>query len=176
MLADLGIEALVRPVHIDETPHDGEGATEYVLRLASEKAKERSEPGELILAADTVVILDGELLGKPEDEDDAADMLRRLAGLTHQVLTGVAVFDPERDLEETEVVATDVTFGPMTDEEIDWYVGTEEPMDKAGAYAIQGLGALFVERIEGNYSNVVGLPLPTVRRLLGRMGYEVLRD
>lgn len=176
MLADLGIEATVRPVYIDETPRDGETAASYVLRLASEKARERAEPGELILAADTVVTLGGELLGKPEDEDEARSMLHRLSGQTHQVLTGVAVYDPARDTEETEAVATDVTFGRLSDAEIDWYVDSEEPMDKAGAYAIQGLGALFVERIEGNYSNVVGLPLPTVRVLLGRMGLEVLGD
>lgn len=174
LLAGLGVEPTIRPVDIDESPRDGESAAGYVLRLAEEKAREQASPGELILAADTVVTLDGELLGKPEDEDDAKAMLRRLSGRTHQVLTGVAIFDPERGALDTEAVATDVTFGRMTDSDIDWYVASGEPMDKAGAYAIQGLGALFVGRITGNYSNVVGLPLPTVRSLLGRMGWEIL--
>lgn len=179
LLAGLGIEPLVRPVDIDETPRDGESAAGYVLRLASEKARSGGQTGEadsseLILAADTVVTLDDDLLGKPEDPDDARAMLRRLSGRTHQVLTGVAVYDPERDAEDTEAVATDVTFGRLSDRDIDWYVGSGEPMDKAGAYAIQGLAALFVERITGNYSNVVGLPLPTTRLLLGRMGYDLL--
>lgn len=174
LLAGLGVEPVIRPVDIDETPRHGESAASYVLRLATEKARERAEPGELILAADTVVAIDGDLLGKPEDEDDARAMLRRLSGRTHQVLTGVAVLDPERGVEDTEAVATDVTFGRLADADVEWYVRSGEPMDKAGAYAIQGLGALFVERITGNYSNVVGLPLPTVRLLLGRMGYEIV--
>lgn len=174
LLAGLGVEPTVRPVDIDESPRDGESAAGYVLRLAEEKARAQAEPGELILAADTVVTLDGDLLGKPEDEDDAKAMLRRLSGRTHQVLTGVAVFDPANDTLDTEAVATDVTFGRLTGADVDWYVASGEPMDKAGAYAIQGLGALFVERITGNYSNVVGLPLPTVRLLLGRMGFDLV--
>ncbi|MDA8017161.1 MAG: Maf family protein [Thermoanaerobaculia bacterium] len=176
ILAGLGVEPTVRPVDIDETPREGESAASYVLRLASEKARECAEDGELILAADTVVTIDGGLLGKPADEEDAKDMLHRLAGRTHQVLTGVAVYDPGRGFEDSEAVATDVIFGRLSERDIAWYVGTGEPMDKAGAYAIQGLGALFVERIMGNYSNVVGLPVPTVRALLGRMGYQILGD
>ena len=174
LLAGLGVEPLIRPVDIDESPRDGESAAGYVLRLAEEKAREQAGAGELILAADTVVTLDGDLLGKPEDANDAKAMLRRLSGRTHQVVTGVAVFDAEHDTLDTEAVATDVTFGRMTDSDVEWYVASGEPMDKAGAYAIQGLGALFVERITGNYSNVVGLPLPTVRLLLGRMGFHLV--
>ena len=173
LLAGLGVVPTVRPVDIDESPRDGESAAGYVLRLSEEKARERAESGELILAADTVVTIDGDLLGKPEDEADAGAMLRRLSGRTHQVLTGVAVFDPARDVLDTEAVATDVTFGRLSERDVDWYVASGEPMDKAGAYAIQGLGALFVERITGNYSNVVGLPLPTVRQLLARMRFEI---
>lgn len=178
LLAQMGVEPVVRPVDVDETPRPGEEAAGYVLRLASEKARQRAEPGELVLAADTVVALpteeDGDLLGKPVDEDDARAMLRRLRRRSHQVLTGVALWDPAAGSEELSVVVTEVVFGPMSDEEIDAYVRSGEPMDKAGAYAIQGLGGLFVERIEGNYSNVVGLPLPLVYRWLRDAGVGVL--
>ncbi|MEM8993793.1 MAG: Maf family protein [Acidobacteriota bacterium] len=167
LLAGLGLHPEVRPVDIDESPRPGEDASTYVARLAEEKARERAEPGELILAADTVVALDGELLGKPTDPDEARSMLRRLSGRAHDVLTGVALYDPAADRVEVEVVSTAVHFNPLGDREIDWYVNGGEPMDKAGAYGIQGQAAVFIERLEGNYSNVVGLPLPTVYRLLG---------
>lgn len=182
LLAQMGVEPVVRPVDVDETPRPEEEASTYVLRLASEKARAEACPGELVLAADTVVALAkedggdllGNLLGKPRDEDDARAMLRRLRDRSHQVLTGVALWDPAAESEELSVVVTEVVFGPMSDEEIDAYVRSGEPMDKAGAYAIQGLGGLFVERIEGNYSNVVGLPLPLVYRWLRDAGLEVL--
>ena len=175
LLAGLGIEAQVRPVDIDESPLPGERAEPYVLRLARAKARARGEPGELVLAADTVVAVDGDLLGKPTDHRHAAEMLRRLSGRAHQVLTGVALWRPEDDVLDAEVVTTEVIFHPMTEQEIAWYVETDEPMDKAGAYAIQGLAAVFVDRLEGNYSNVVGLPLPTVYRLLRQAGHMHLR-
>lgn len=174
LLAGLGLKPEVRPVDIDETPRPGEDAETYVGRLAEEKARERAEPGELILAADTVVAIDGELLGKPEDPEDARRMLRRLSGRAHNVLTGVAVFDPASDRLQLEVVTTAVVFNPLSEEEIHWYVQGGEPMDKAGAYGIQGQAALFIERLDGNYSNVVGLPLPAVYRLLQSAGVEVL--
>ncbi|MEM1178062.1 MAG: Maf family protein [Acidobacteriota bacterium] len=167
LLAGLGLHPDVRPVDIDESPRPGEDATTYVSRLAREKARERAEPGELILAADTVVALDGQLLGKPSDRDDAKRMLRSLSGRGHHVLTGVAVYEPAADRLEVEVVSTAVHFNALSDDEIEWYVDGGEPMDKAGAYGIQGQAAIFIERLEGNYSNVVGLPLPTVYRLLG---------
>jgi septum formation protein len=170
LLASLGLAFTVRPVDLDETPASGETAASYVLRLASEKARAHAEPGELVLAADTVVTEGGDLLGKPADEADARAMLRRLSGRTHQVLTGVAVYDAARDLEDAEAVATDVTFGRLSDSEIDWYVRSGEPMDKAGAYAIQELASLFVTAIEGNHSNVVGLPVPVVYRMLAARG------
>ncbi|MEO1085892.1 MAG: Maf family protein, partial [Acidobacteriota bacterium] len=132
LLAGLGIHPEVRPVDIDESPHPGEDASTYVARLAEEKARERAEPGELILAADTVVAVDGELLGKPADADDARRMLRRLSGRGHEVLTGVALYDPAADRIEVEVVSTAVYFNPLADREIDWYVNGGEPMDKAG--------------------------------------------
>ena len=192
LLAGLGIEPLVRPVDIDESPLPNEQAEPYVLRLAKAKAQAQGDPGEVILAADTVVAVDGDLLGKPADRDEAERMLQRLSGRAHQVLTGVALWcpggcpgqypeqDPERPGHpdaglQAEVVTTQVFFHPMSHQEISWYVETGEPMDKAGAYAVQGLAAVFVDRLEGNYSNVVGLPLPTVYRLLSQIGMIVLQ-
>ena len=174
LLARLGLEPRVRPVDLDETPLAAEPAAAYVRRLALEKARARSEPGELILAADTVVSVDGELLGKPVDTADARSMLQRLSGRGHEVLTGVAVYDPDRGRLDAEVESTQVHFAELTEAEIDWYIASGEPMDKAGAYAVQGLAALFVLRLEGNYSNVVGLPLPTVYRLLAAAGYALI--
>lgn len=166
ILDRLGYRFLVRPVDIDETPHPAEGAHAYVERLAREKARALTRPGEVILAADTVVVLDGELLGKPCDANDATAMLLRLSGRDHQVSTGVAVLDVDRDHLAAEVETTTVRFAPLKPAEIAWYVASGEPMDKAGAYAIQGLGSLFVEAIDGNYSNVVGLPVPMAYRML----------
>lgn len=176
LLEGLGLRFTVRASAIDETPLPGEEPGAYVLRLAREKARAAGRPGELVLAADTTVIIHGEILGKPQDEADAARMLRLLSGHEHEVLTGVAVLD----LEETgagrlaaEVDRTVVRMAPLAAEEIAWYVATGEPRDKAGAYAIQGLGALFVEAVSGNYSNVVGLPVPTVYRLFQELGYDL---
>lgn len=174
LLRGLGLDIVVRPVDIDESPLDGEKADVYVRRLARAKARAQGAPGELILAADTVVAVDGDLLGKPEDAADAQAMLRRLSGRAHEVLTGVAVWEPGTDTLVDEVVTTRVVFNAMSEEEIAWYVATGEPMDKAGAYAVQGLAAVFVERLDGNYSNVVGLPLPTVYVLLRRFGFAGL--
>ncbi len=168
----LGVHFTVRPVDLDETPLPGEEPRPYVLRLAREKAAARAEPGELVLAADTIVVLDNEILGKPRDPEDARRMLRRLSGREHVALTGVALEEPGKggaaDLAETRV-----RMAPLTGEEIAWYVDTGEPMDKAGSYAVQGLGSLFVEAVEGNHSNVVGLPLPAVYRLFARLGYDI---
>lgn len=173
MLRGLGLDPVVRPVDIDESPLAGEEAEAYVLRLARAKARERVEPDELILAADTIVVLDGALLGKPGDEAEARRMLGSLAGRDHQVLTGVALVEPATDRSADAVVSTEVRIRPLNEAEIAWYVATGEPMDKAGSYAIQGLGALVVESIAGNYSNVVGLPLPEVDRLFRRLGYSL---
>lgn len=182
LLAGLGLDFSVRPVDLDETPLPGELPEPYVLRLARAKATHRGEPGEVVLAADTVVALHedspeegppGEaLLGKPEDEEDARRMLRRLSGREHRVFTGVAVWDPGRDRLEAGVEVTRVAFAAMDRDEIGWYTASGEPLDRAGAYAIQGLAALFVEGITGNYSNVVGLPLPLVYRLTRAVGVD----
>jgi len=169
-LARLGFEFTVRPVEIDESRSANENALDYVRRLAEEKARADARQGEIILAADTIVELDGELLGKPKGAEAAAAMLRRLSGRDHEVSTGVAVFDVDRDHLEVAVETTVVRFAPLEPAEIAWYVASGEPMDKAGAYAIQGLASLFVESIEGNYANVVGLPVPTVYRMLLKQG------
>lgn len=145
-----------------------------MLRLARAKAAAQAHPGELVLAADTVVVLDGELLGKPTDPADARRMLARIAGREHTVLTAVALAEPDRDLRVSAVESSRVRMAALSPGEIAWYVETGEPMDKAGSYAIQGIGALFVEEVFGNYTNVVGLPLPLTGRLFGDLGYGLL--
>jgi len=162
-------------VDVDESTRPGEPPRDYVLRLAAEKAAAGAHPGELVLAADTTVVIDGEILGKPSDPEDARRMLRLLSGRVHTVLTGIALADASAGRRETDLDESQVRITPMSDEEIAWYVETGEPMDKAGAYAIQGLGALLVEAVEGNYTNVVGLPIPCTSRLFARLGYN-LRD
>lgn len=158
---------------LNEEMLQGEDAEPYVIRLARDKARQGSRPGELVLAADTAVVLGATVLGKPNDDDEAHDMLRRLAGNWHEVLTGVALLDSVTDRLETDMVTARVRLARMSEEEIRWYVATGEPADKAGAYAIQGLAALFVEAIEGNPSNVIGLPLPNTYRLFQKMGFDL---
>ncbi len=174
LLAGLGLAFAVRPVDLDETPLDGEDPSGYVTRLAAAKARPQTGPDEMTLAADTIVVLDGELLGKPRHPDDAREMLGRLAGREHQVLTGVAVYDGAAERLVSGVESSKVRIAALSDEEIAWYVATGEPLDKAGSYAIQDLGALFVERVEGNYTNVVGLPLPLTYRLFRQLGSDLL--
>ncbi len=168
----------MRAADVDESPRDGEAPGDYVLRLAIEKAEARAHPGELVLAADTTVVIEGELLGKPGDPAEARRMLRRIAGRDHTVLTGVALFEPARDRSSirraSTVETSQVRMAPLTDEEIAWYVTTGEPLDKAGSYAVQGLGAMFVEAVFGNYTNVVGLPIPATRRLFAELGYDLI--
>ncbi len=170
LLGQLGIALEVRPAQTDESVAPGEKPRAYVLRVAREKA--RAVPGELVLAADTAVVLGDEVLGKPEGPDDARRMLRALSGTEHEVLTAVVVRrpSPAPALELDAVVATRVRFAPLSPAEIDWYVDTGEPRDKAGAYAIQGAGGAFVLGVEGSVSNVVGLPLAETAALLRRAG------
>jgi septum formation protein len=172
LLAGLGLEFTVRAADVDETPHPGEMPAACVRRLALAKATARSEAGELVLGADTVVVLDGQLLGKPRDPADARRMLAAIAGREHTVLTGVTLHGESQGRQETAVEASRVRLARMSPREIDWYVATGEPLDKAGSYAVQGVGALFVEAIYGNYTNVVGLPLPATCRLFGALGYD----
>jgi septum formation protein len=162
LLTQLGVTFDVVPAAVDETPLPGESPRDLVRRLAVAKAA--AVDGEPVLAADTIVEVDGEILGKPADATDARRMLRRLSARSHHVHTGVAVRHGERV--EVEVVTTVVRFVPLTESAVDWYLATGEPFDKAGAYAIQGAGGVFVEAIRGSVSNVVGLPLTTAARLL----------
>jgi len=164
LLGQLGVDFVIRVPDIDETPRPGETPVDYVGRLAREKGLAIDVAADaLVIAADTTVDLDGEVLGKPADADEARAMLRRLSARTHRVHTGVSLRLGDRV--ETEVVTSLVTFVPLTEDTIDWYVATGEPLDKAGAYAIQGAGGTFVLRVRGSVSNVIGLPLHTVARL-----------
>ena len=165
-----GVEPVVCPVDVDETPHPAEDPVAYVRRLAREKARCATAPaGSVVLAADTTVALDGEALGKPRGEADAIAMLQRLRGRAHTVSTGVAVVDAAGAIAET-VVTTEVVLAPLTDAAIHAYVATGEPLDKAGAYGIQGAAAVFVASINGSWTNVVGLPVVETLELLRAAG------
>jgi septum formation protein len=167
LLEQLGLDPEVVPADIDESPLPGEDPVAYVRRLAREKAEAVVVPSAaLVIAADTTIDLDGEILAKPDDGDDARRMLRRQSGRTHRVHTGIAV--RHRGATLVDVVTTLVTMVPITDELLDWYVGTGEPLDKAGAYALQGAGGVLVEKVNGSVSNVVGLPLAPVVALIRR--------
>lgn len=173
LLQGLGVEFSVRPADLDESLLPGETPAQHVQRLAREKAAARAETGELVLAADTVVLVDGDILGKPRDTVEARAMLERLAGRRHTVLSGVALIDGDRLRTAYGIARTEVRIAAMTAAEIAWYVDTGEPMDKAGAYAIQGLGAIFVDAVEGNYTNVVGLPIPLTQSLFRELGFDL---
>ena len=168
LLEQLGIPLRIDPAHLDENVRTGEPAERYVLRLAREKAEavQLRHPDDMVLAADTSVVLDGAVLGKPADADEALAMLRALSGRRHQVMTAVAVAGKGDRL-----VTAAVTFAAADEAALRWYVSTGEPMDKAGAYAVQGIGGLLVERIEGSHSAVVGLPLVETVALLRESGY-----
>jgi nucleoside triphosphate pyrophosphatase len=172
LLRAAGISFTVQPANIDESPRPGESARECAERLATQKALAvwRMRPQDTVLGADTVVVAEQTILGKPVDAADAARMLRLLAGRQHQVITGICLVTPEaapakhnfRPASET----TLVTMSEMSEEEIRDYIATGEPMDKAGAYAIQGIASRWIPRIAGDYSNVVGLPVALVYRML----------
>jgi septum formation protein len=174
LLGRLGVEFEVAPSDLDEVL-EGAPSEETVATLALAKA--RAVAGRVgsgvVLGADTVVVLDGVALGKPRDAGDARAMLARLRGRAHAVITGVAVVDAGTGRAETTAVVTRVAMADVGDDVIDAYVGSGEPLDKAGAYAIQGRGAALVAGFVGSYSNVVGLPLAATARLLGRFGVEV---
>lgn len=175
LLAAAGFVFDVAPAEVDETALPGEPALDYALRVALAKARGAAagcrDSGITVLAADTVVVADGEILGKPVDDADAERMLKRLSGAVHTVLTAVVLCRNGREL--SAVVETRVHLLPLSDSEIKWYVATGEPEGKAGAYAIQGHAARFIDWIEGSWSNVVGLPIATVYRLLTELGEVV---
>jgi len=172
LLRNAGISFTVQPADVDETPLPGEPPRECAERLARDKALAvwRLRPQDVVLGADTIVVVDEAILGKPIDAADAARMLRQLSGRVHRVITGVCVVEAAGTGENRELrtasETTLVTMNDLSDDEIRDYVATGEPMDKAGAYAIQGMASRWIPRIEGDYSNVVGLPVALVYRML----------
>jgi septum formation protein len=168
LLRSAGIRFEVQPAHIAEDPLPREGAREYAERLAREKALSvaRQRPHDLVLGADTVVVVDSQILGKPSDAADAARMLRWLSGREHLVITGVCLVVSGQGSVASET--TSVTMSEISEKEITDYIASGEPMDKAGGYAIQGIASRWIPRIEGDYSNVVGLPVALVWRMLRR--------
>jgi septum formation protein len=166
LLRNAAISFTVEPAHVPEQPLLDEKPLDYAQRLARDKARAvfLRHPDNVVLGADTVVVVDEHLLEKPANERDAARMLRLLSGRAHQVISGVCLVAPR--FERTEAEVTQVIFSPLSPDEIAFYVQTREPVDKAGAYAIQGIASRWVDRIDGCYFNVVGLPLPRVHRML----------
>jgi len=174
LLARLGLAVDVRPSDVDEAPQPGELPDDLVRRLAALKAMAAdATDDEVVLAADTEVVLDGAVLGKPTDRDHAATMLQRLSGRTHRVITGVAA--RRGPLVHVDAVHTTVAFRALTEPEIAWYLDTGEPFDKAGGYGLQGAGAALVTSIEGSDTNVIGLPLAQTVALLREVGFDPLR-
>jgi septum formation protein len=172
LLTNAGIAFRVEPANIPEDPKAGESAVACAKRLAREKAfavRERY-PNDVVLGADTTVVVNGEMLAKPANNKDAARMLRLLSGRTHQVTTGVCLTGP--GFEDTRSETTTVTVDPIPEDGIEFYVSTGEPMDKAGGYAIQGIASRWISRIEGDYCNVVGLPISLVYRMLRERGWQ----
>ncbi|HZT11108.1 MAG TPA: Maf family protein [Actinomycetota bacterium] len=167
ILTSLGIPFAANPADVDERLRPGESGEAAASRLASDKAAlvAARHPESWVLAADTLVLLDGDILGKPRDDAEAAEMLRRLAGREHRVVTAVRL-RKGADAGREAVVLSSVRISPLSPEEIRWYVATGEPRDKAGAYAVQGLGARFIESVTGSYTNVMGLPARAVYSLL----------
>jgi septum formation protein len=172
LLREAGIPFTVEAADVDETPRAGEGAETYALRLAREKAGAVAQrfPRSLVLGADTIVIVDDEILGKPASQQDAARMLRRLSGRSHRVFTAVCLMVPGKGA-DTRSCTTQVHFRELKEGEIQEYIDGGEPMDKAGAYAIQGGAAQWVTGLEGEYSNVVGLPQMLVAEMLRACGF-----
>jgi septum formation protein len=177
LIAEAGLEFdVAAPRYTDEKNDAGEDPGRLVERHAEAKARSvaAEHPGAVVIGADTIVVVDGAVLGKPAGEAEAEEMLATIAGRDHLVYTGVAVVYADAGAAETAHEVTKVTVRSLTADEISRYVATGEPLDKAGAYAIQGIGCFIVERIDGDYFNVVGLPMVLLSRLLKRFGYEVI--
>ncbi|HVR41027.1 MAG TPA: Maf family protein [Thermoanaerobaculia bacterium] len=176
LLASIGVDFDVIPSHVPEVHEPGEAPEEYVARLSRDKAERiaTQHPSRWVIAADTTVLLGEQLLEKPVDVADAERMLAAIAGQTHIVYTGVTLQNLERGHHETRVAESEVRMLPLSPDEIAWYVRTGEPLDKAGAYAVQGIGGMFIDSIHGSYSNVVGLPLATLFQMLRRAGIDPL--
>ncbi|HEX2835979.1 MAG TPA: Maf family protein [Thermoanaerobaculia bacterium] len=176
LLTSIGLDFDVRPSNVPEVHQEGEAPEEYVARLSRDKAHALASqnPHDWVIAADTTVYLEEQLLEKPVDTADAERMLATIAGRTHIVYTGVTLENVSRDWRETRVAESEVRMLPLSQDDIAWYVKTGEPLDKAGAYAVQGIGAMFIESIHGSYTNVVGLPLATLFQMLRKAGIDPL--
>ncbi len=177
LLKQAGLDFLVVPSQLDENKMAKNAPEEYVIKLAEAKAEDVAQkyPESWVIGADTIVVIGDAILGKPRSKDDARNMLLRLSGQTHQVYTGFAVCCKAEKRLFSQVVKTDVLFKELSDEEIQWYIHTPEPFDKAGAYAIQGMGTFLVRSIHGSYTNVVGLPVCEVIEFLikeGLLGFQ----
>ena len=177
LLAAVGLDFEVIPSAVPEVHQAGESPEEYVARLSRDKAAAvaAKHPDRWVIAADTTVLLGEELLEKPVDPDDAKRMLATIAGKTHVVYTGVTLQNAAAGHHETRVAESEVRMLPLSPREIDWYVATGEPLDKAGAYAVQGIGAMFIDSVHGSYTNVVGLPLALLYQMLRKAGIDPLR-
>ncbi len=174
LLRQIGLDFRVEASGADENVPEGSSPLDMAENLALEKARlvASNRDSGLVIGADTVVVLDGRALGKPADSGEATEMLRALSGREHQVITGIAVVDASSGEAKSDAVVTGVRFARLSEDVIARYVATGEPMDKAGAYGIQGFGALLIERIDGCYFNVVGLPLRRLAELLAEFGYD----
>jgi septum formation protein len=176
LLASIGLTFEVIPSHVPEVRSEHESPEEYVARLSREKAEAIANlhPDDWVIAADTTVLLGEELLEKPLDDADARRMLATIAGRTHIVYTGVTLQNVAHGWCETRLAESEVRMLPLSSEDIVWYVKTGEPLDKAGAYAVQGIGAMFIDSIHGSYTSVVGLPLATLFQMLRKAGLDPL--
>jgi septum formation protein len=172
LLREAGIEVEIQPADVNEDVEPGEAPEVYVHRVAEAKARaiSRRMPGRFVLAADTAVVVEGQILGKPANDEDAARMLRSLSGRSHLVISGVCLMKDGEAAVQTEVETSVVEFANLSPAEIAWYVSSGESMDKAGGYGIQGLASRFVTRIAGSYTNVVGLPIAVVYRMCTKAG------
>ncbi|MDD4241476.1 MAG: Maf family protein [Smithellaceae bacterium] len=171
LLRSLGLSFTILPAHIDETWQEGETPAAHVKRLAREKAAAMAvkHPQAIVLGADTIVALDGLILGKPKNRKQAREMLQRLSGRTHTVFTGFAIAQKSRGAAKTRVVRSAVRFKVIDPDEMRWYIASAEPYDKAGGYAAQGMGASFIKSIRGSYTNVIGLPVCEVMEELKKL-------
>ncbi len=177
LLERLELDFGTEPADVDESVISGESPHDYVARLAMAKGLSSARAGTVVIAADTAVVVDGLILGKPNDLDDSARMLRLLSGRSHEVVSGVAVIvsrpeEPQRSA--SAIATTTVRFAEMTEDRISWYVKTGEPTDKAGSYGLQGAAALFADEIGGSSTNVIGLPMPLLDSLFGELGLDLL--
>ena len=177
LMSSIGLEFEVIPSNIPEERQQGEAPEEYVARLSREKAEAiaAANPERWVIAADTTVLLGDQLLEKPADKADAARMLATIAGRTHIVYTGLTLRSAAAGYRDTRVAESEVRMLGLAERDIEWYVNTGEPLDKAGAYAVQGIGAMFIDSIHGSYTNVVGLPLALLFQMLRKAGIDPLR-